>query len=115
MKTFEFTYESKTIKSNNTKTQILDVNRKVIKIGDKLEIKDHSGHGITKIILGELVGVNVCGDLMIKLFQNDKIHTINIQKNVESNENDSRIITLGSKYMAPHSNVIINTYVKKLN
>lgn len=111
METFEFTYEC-----NGTKTQILDVDSRIIKIGDNLEVKYHVGYGSTAIVWGELVDINVCGDMVLKIPAENKTRTIgNIEKNVESHENYNRVMTLGSKYMAPYSNVVINTYVKKLN
>lgn len=111
METFEFTYEC-----DGTKTQILDVDRRIIKIGDKLEVKYHTGYGGTAIVWGELVDFDVCGDMVLNIPAENKTRTIgNINKNVESHENYNRVMTLGSKYMAPYSNVVINTYVKKLN
>lgn len=111
METFEFTYER-----NGTKTQILDMNGRIIKIGDKLEVKYHVGYGSTAIVWGELVDINVCGDMVLKIPAENKTRTIgNIKKNVESHENYNRVMTLGSKYMASHLNEVVNTYVKKLN
>jgi hypothetical protein len=111
METFDFTYEH-----NGTKTQILDMNRRIIKIGDKLEVKYHVGYGITTIVCGELVDFNVCGDMVLNIPAENKTRTIgNIDKNVESHENYNRVMTLGSKYMASYLNEVINTYVKKLN
>lgn len=111
METFEFTYEC-----NGTKTQILDVDSRIIKIGDKLQVKYHVGYGSTAIVIGELVDINVCGDMVLKIPAENKTRTIgNIKKNVVSNEKYNRVMTLGSKYMESYSNVVINTYVKKLN
>ena len=111
METFEFTYER-----NGTKTQILDVNRRIIKIGDNLEVKYHVGYGSTAIVWGELVDINVCGDMVLNIQAENKTRTIgNINKNVISNENGNRVMTFGSKYMASYLNEVVNTYVKKLN
>lgn len=111
METFEFTYEC-----NGTKTQILDMNGRIIKIGDNLEVKYHVGYGSTAIVWGELVDINVCGDMVLKIPAENRTRTIStLKKNIESHENYNRVMTLGTKYMAPYSNVVVNTYVKKLN